>query len=100
MKTQKFEEYENIDRQIKELKKQKKALGEELAAQLNREKIDNYETDGGKFYLSMRPTYEYSEALQNLEADVKVKKKEEVESGVAIVKENKTTLSFRGKKQT
>lgn len=95
MKTEILEQYKHIRVKIAELDEQKKVLEEKIVSELQKNNLQNYECDFGKFILKRTPTYEYSERVKELESKLRAIKKDEIENGAALVKTNKVSINFR-----
>lgn len=90
-----YKEYSEINSQIQTLEARKKELAEKIISQFHKEKKQNDKTEFGNFFMVSRPTYAFSDAVNNLESQVKALRKEEIEKGVAVVKSNKPSLVLR-----
>ena len=90
-----MEEYQHVDIQIRELTNRKKEISEKISQDMQRDQVDKFEADFGKFFLKAVPTYEYSVNTQLMEKEIKEIKKQEIDTGRATLKSNKLSLSFR-----
>lgn len=68
-----------LEAKIKEIKLK-------LIDEFKANKISNYKTDYGSFSLGQRRSYSYTDAVKKLEEEVKLKKVDEEERGLAEVK--------------
>jgi len=72
-----------VAQERKELEVKEKALKEALIEELHETGKDFADTEYGKATIARRSYYKYSEVIDKLEAEVKIKKVEEVEKGIA-----------------
>jgi hypothetical protein len=91
----KFKEYALIKATIAELEAKEKALKPEILALMEDDKVT---TDFGNFTKAKRISWTYSPKLEKLEEDLKVKKHEEEERGIAVATE-KEYLLFKPNKE-
>lgn len=61
-------------------------LKEQVIDEMKVEGLDSYKTDYGSFSIGRRKSYTYTAAVKALEEQVKIKKVEEEEKGLADVK--------------
>lgn len=94
---EKLKEYAELKKQIKALTEEAKMLEEDVLNYVLVENKGKYEAAYGRFTVSNRKKYKYSDAVIELEADVKKQKKIEEVSGVAEVVEEKPSLVFYAK---
>ena len=80
--------YAELQLEIKDLEMRRDALKEVIIDALHKEKLDKVESDYGKFTISHRTSYTYTEKVKALEQKVKLAKVKEEETGDA---EPKTT---------
>ena len=76
-----FTQYEEIQMAIKELEQQRDQLKPLLVEHIPEDSV--VKTDNGSFTIKRRNKWTYSSPLQELEADLKDKQKEERQSGIA-----------------
>lgn len=78
-----LKKYAKLQEQIKDLELQRDGLKQEIIGALHKEKLDKVESDYGKFTISYRTSYTYSEKVDALVEKVKLAKVKEEEQGVA-----------------
>lgn len=89
-----FEEYSLRKLQIKKLTDEIKELGDKLKTQMKEDKVDVVNSEFGKFSMTIRKQYKYSESVVNQKADLKLAEIEDIEEGKASVTEI-DVLTFR-----
>lgn len=93
----KFQQYADIKRQIKDLEDQESLLKQSILQELEKNNTHKIDFDYGKFTYSCRTTYKYSEKINALQDKVKLAQLREQEKGIA--KEIKSNyLTFTPKK--
>jgi len=91
-----FTQYEEIKRDIAELEKQCDAIKPLLLPIIPIDtKID---TGTGVFTLSARKTWKYSDETEAMEDELKEKKKEEEQLGIAVASVGEPFIVFKAKK--
>ena len=93
-----FEEYAAIKVQIAQLTKEAKEKEGKLRNDMLTEETDKVTTDVGTFSISTRKTYNFSPLVKEMEQSVKDTKQDEIMTGKASIKDEKTILTFRAKK--
>lgn len=78
-----FKKYAEVMNRIKGLETMRDQLKEEIITGLHKQKLQKVESDYGKFTISARRSYAYTEAVKKLEEKVKLAKVKEEEQGVA-----------------
>ena len=73
----------NITSERKELEIKEKAIKASLIEELKANKLAFADTEYGKAKIARRPYYTYSKVVEAMEEQVKLKKIEEVEKGIA-----------------
>lgn len=92
-----LEQYAGLKKQIKELEGQIKALEPYVSEYITTDCNGKYESEIGRFVIQTRRKFKYSDAVTELEADVKKQKKVEEVSGTAEVVEERQSLVFYSK---
>lgn len=80
------EELAAIAVQLKELEDKERALKLQIMSEMKAEGVDTYKSDVGTVSHVTRKSYTYSEAVDKLNEQLKLKKVEEEERGIADVK--------------
>ncbi len=96
MKQELFKQYAIIKSQIKLLEEQAKELQPALMAEFEEANTDTIESDDGLFTVNAKKNWIYTEAVQDLELQVKEKQAEEKATGLATYDEVKY-LVFKSK---
>jgi predicted phage-related endonuclease len=90
-----YEKYADVKKQIKELTNQAKELENEIKEEMKIHELDKIKSDWGTFSLSVRKTWTYSPAVDEIKKNLKEMQFEETENGKATCNE-KEVLTFRG----
>ena len=98
MQNELYKEYSALKQKISSLLEQETLLKEAIMQDLNKNKLEKVEGIYGKFTMSSRKSYEYSDKVKAMEEKVKLAKYKEVEQEVATVKETKY-LTFTSNKE-
>lgn len=85
MKNKIYHDFAEVKAQIKFLEEQESLLKAQIIKDLHKRKVDKLEGEFGTFTICNKKKYTYSKKLQKLEEDLKIKKYEEQEKGVAKV---------------
>jgi len=78
-----LKQYATLQSQIRDLELQRDALKEVIMDSLHKERLDKVESDYGKFTLSHRVSYTYSEKIEKMNERIKLAKVREEENGTA-----------------
>lgn len=89
MNTKILKRYAEVKRAIKSLEDEELLLKEAVLQELEKNKVDKAETAYGKFTIGVRKSYIYSDRIAVLKEKVKMAELNEVEKGLAEVKETK-----------
>lgn len=81
-----LKKYAEINNRIKGMELMRDQLKEEIIEGLHKQKLQKVESEYGKFTISARRSYAYTEAVKKLEEKVKLAKIKEEEKGLATEK--------------
>lgn len=90
-----YQQYSQVNLEIKKLTEVKKELSEKIVTDLQKRNELNERTEYGYFFLKSSPVYEFTDEVKQKELELKELKKKEIETGKAIVAKNSTSLSMR-----
>ena len=94
MNTSKLARYAELKSAVKEAETEMKVLNEEITAELEKAKLDEVETEYGKFYFTSRSKWTYPELIVKEEELLKTHKKEAEQKGTAT-REDMKILTFK-----
>lgn len=87
-----YKDYAEVKFQIKLLEEQKNLLQKDILEDLHKDGVDKFEGEIGKFTICSKKSWKYSKKITKLEDDLKIKKTEEQEKGIAKVEESEYLL--------
>ena len=83
---QTLKKYAELQARIKGMELMRDQLKEEIIEELHKDKLEKVESEYGKFTISARRSYTYTESVKKLEEKVKLAKIKEEEKGLATPK--------------
>jgi predicted phage-related endonuclease len=97
MNKETFIQYAEIKAEMKELTERMREIEAEVKKEMAKEGVDKVKSDFGTFSLRTNITYTFSEKVDNLKEKLDRAKEKEVMSGVATIKTQSESLTFRAK---
>ena len=97
MKEALLQQYATVRAKQEALETEEKILKVQIIDAFRNEPKTKIEKDYGVFTYSSRKNWSYSSKIEKMEEDIKIKKVEEIERGIAKIKSETEVLSFKVK---
>lgn len=97
MKNSLFNQYSELQKQIKVLEEKKQKIAQKCITEMNKNEVNSFDNDLGVFTLVKHNYYNYSNNVLALQSDIEIIKKVEQDEGIAK-KITKEGLRFQSKR--